>query len=103
MSEEQNGNGKSRLDRLEGLMELLITDHVKFSDEHNKLLTSQILLTDRIDKLTGTIEGLASSQDSLNVKMKELADSRKQTDERMNILIQMMDEWIRRHPLNPSA
>jgi hypothetical protein len=81
MNDEQNGNGKARLDRLEGMMELVIADHVKFSDEHNKLLTSQILLTDRMDKLTGT--------------MQELADSQKHTDENMGVLIQMMDEFIR--------
>jgi hypothetical protein len=27
-------NGASRMDRVERMMELLITDHVKFSDEH---------------------------------------------------------------------
>ena len=39
------------MDRLEHLMELVIADHVKFADEHNKLLTSQVLLTDGLDKL----------------------------------------------------
>ena len=45
----ENGSGESRLDRVEGLMALLIEDHVRFSDEHKQLLTSQILLTDRVD------------------------------------------------------
>jgi hypothetical protein len=31
MGDEQNGHGTSRLDRLEGLMQLLIDDHLKFS------------------------------------------------------------------------
>ncbi len=34
------------MDRLEKLMDLLITDHSAFSDEHRKLLTAQVLLTD---------------------------------------------------------
>jgi hypothetical protein len=47
MSDEQNGNGLSRLDRIERAIESLAND---FRDEHKRLLTSQILLTDRMDK-----------------------------------------------------
>jgi hypothetical protein len=36
----------SRLDRMEGLMPLLIDDHLKFSDEHNRLLKAQVVLTE---------------------------------------------------------
>ena len=43
----ENGSGESRLDRIEGLMELLIQDHIRFSDEHKQLFAAQILLTDR--------------------------------------------------------
>ena len=46
----ENGSGESRLDRLEGLMALLIDDHLKFSDEHKLLLTAQVVLTDRLDR-----------------------------------------------------
>ena len=79
--EEPNGHKDSRMDRLEKLMELVITDHVKFADEHNKLLTSQVLLTDRMDRLA--------------ISLQELAESQKHTDERMGVLIQMMDTFIR--------
>jgi hypothetical protein len=74
-------NGASRMDRVEQMMEMLITDHVKFSDEHKQLLTAQIVLTDRMDRLTTT--------------MQELAESQKHTDERMGVLVHMMDEFIR--------
>jgi hypothetical protein len=69
------------MDRVERMMELLITDHVKFSDEHKQLLTAQVILTDRMDRLTTT--------------MQELAESQKHTDERLGILVHMMDEFIR--------
>jgi hypothetical protein len=78
---EQNGYKNPRMDRLENLMELVIADHVKFADEHNKLLTAQVVLTDRMDKLT--------------VTMHELAESQRSTDARLNILVQMMDNFIR--------
>jgi len=65
MCDEQNGHGTSRLDRPEGLKQLLIDDHLKFSAEHKSLLTSQILLTDRMDKLVGTVENLAGEVEKL--------------------------------------
>ena len=91
MSDEQNGHGLSRLDRMEGLMELLINDHLKFSDEHTRLLTAQIVLTDRMDKLTEAMEQLVKSQ-------KELADQQKHTDARMDALIAVVDDLVRKRP-----
>ena len=67
--------------RVERMMELLTIDHVKFSDEHKQLLTAQVVLTDRMDRLTST--------------MQELAESQKHTDERLGVLVHMMDEFIR--------
>jgi hypothetical protein len=72
------------MDRMEGLLEMLIENHVKFADEHNKLLTSQILLTDSLSrhiKETGQ-------------HIKDLADSQKATEGRMTILIAMFDTFI---------
>lgn len=89
--DEQNGKGLSRLDRMEGLMQLLVDDHLKFSDEHNRLLTAQILLTDRMDRLTEAMQQLAVSQ-------KELAEQQKHTDARMDALIVVVDDLIRKRP-----
>ncbi len=69
------------MDRVEQMMELLITDHVKFSDEHKQLLTAQVVLTDRMDRLSTTRQ--------------ELAESQQHTDERMGVLVHMMDEFLR--------
>ena len=81
-------NGESRLDRLEGLMALLIDDHVQFREEHKQLLTAQILLTDRVDKLAVT----------LDTAIKELSASQRHTDERLNALIAVVDDLVRRRP-----
>ncbi len=91
MSEEQNGHGMSRLDRMEGLMQLLIDDHLKFSDEHNRLLTAQVLLTGRMGNLAETMQQLVKSQT-------ELAEQQKHTDSRMNALIAVVDDLIRKRP-----
>jgi hypothetical protein len=89
MADEQNGHGSPRLDRLEKLMELLIDDHVKFSDEHNRLLTAQVLLTEAQKRTDEKLAQLAQSQ-------KELYAAQKHTDERMDALIAVVDDLIRR-------
>ncbi len=89
--ESQNGNNSSRLDRLEGLMELLMDDHLKFQQEHRQLLTAQVLLTDRVEKLADTVETTVQA-------IASLAETQKHTDERLNALIHVVDDWIRRHP-----
>lgn len=91
MGDEQNGQGKSRLDRLEGLMELLIDDHLKFSDEHKKLLTAQVLLTEMQQRAEKRME-------QLDLKMAELAEAQKDTGERLNALIAVVDDLVRRNP-----
>jgi methyl-accepting chemotaxis protein len=112
MSDEQNGHGLSRLDRMEGLMHLLIDDHLKFRDEHKSLLTSQVLLTDRVDKLASTVADLASTtadlvsttgklsqrMDDLAETMKEVAEAQKHADQRMDALIAVVDGMIRKPP-----
>jgi ABC-type transporter Mla subunit MlaD len=126
MGDEQNGHETSRLDRVEGLMELLINDHLKFNEEHKSLLTSQVLLTDQMGKLVGTMGKLAGtmgtfagmmeaveekleklagitrevaeSQKDLSRSQKELSEAQKHTDERMNALIAVVDDLIRNRP-----
>jgi len=119
MGDEQNGHGVSRLDRMEGLMELLIEDHLKFRDEHKSLLTSQVLLTDRVDKLVSTTADLVATtadlvataadlvsttgklsqrMDDLAETMKEVAEAQKHADQRMDALIAVVDGMIRRPP-----
>ena len=76
---DENGPGQSRLDRMEGLMALLIEDHVRFDDEHKRLLTAQVVLTDRLDRF-----------------IKETAEAGKHTDGRLNALITIVDGIIRK-------
>jgi hypothetical protein len=89
MGDEQNGQAKSRLERLEHLMELLIDDHIKFSDEHNRLLKAQVLLTEAQERTDKKMAELAEAQ-------KSLTESQKQTEESMNALIRIVDDLIRK-------
>jgi hypothetical protein len=90
MMPEQNGS--SRLDRIERMLEMVAADHVRFQgrheafeEEHKRLLTAQVLLTDAMAKL---------------------AEAQRRTDERLeqvtqnlNALISVVDWIIRRPPL----
>jgi hypothetical protein len=69
------GNTERRLTRLEEFVEVLANEHIQFAEEHKRLLTAQVLLTDRMDKL---------------------AAAQVHTDERMGVLIRMMDDWTKR-------
>ena len=84
MSDQYSTNGPSRLDRLEGLMGLLIDDHLKFQQEHKQLLTAQVVLTDRLDRLAQTVDKLSEGQ--------------KHTDERLNALNAVVDDIVRKRP-----
>ena len=88
MCEQYSGNGQSRLDRMEGLMGLLVEDHVKFQEEHKLLLMAQVVLTDRVDRLAQT----------LDTAVREISEAQKHTDERLNALIAVVDDLVRKRP-----
>jgi hypothetical protein len=79
-----NENGSNRLDRIERILEMLVDDHVQFREEHKLLLTAQVVLTDRLDKVTDRLD--------------KLAEAGKATDERLNALITIVDGVIRNRP-----
>jgi hypothetical protein len=86
--EETNGEGKSRLDRIEELIErseirnaqqvtAKEAAHDRFNAQYQQLLTSQVLMTETMTKL--------------DIKMLE-------TTEKLDALIQTVDDWIRHNP-----
>ena len=90
MAEQDNGNpAESQLDRMEKLMELVIQDHLAFRDDLRQLLTAQVVLTERVDQLTQRVDQLVKS-------VQELRESQKDTDNRMNALIAVVDDIVRR-------
>jgi hypothetical protein len=92
---EQNGHNNPRMDRLEKLMDLLIADHLSFTGEHKRLLTAQVLLTDTVqqlaEKLKELAERTAEAQKRTHEQIRENADAQ-------NVLMRMMDDWIRNRP-----
>ncbi len=76
-----NPNGETRMDRMERLLEAYIQHneraHANFEREHKDLLTAQVVLSGHMDELS--------------VKMAEVTD-------KLNGLIGIMDDFIRRRP-----
>jgi hypothetical protein len=93
---ETNGNGESRLDRLERLMDLLITDHLTFTDEHKQLLTAQVILAGNMQELQAAQKKLQAAQEKLQAAQEKTDEQMKATDGRLSVLIQMMDGFIRK-------
>jgi hypothetical protein len=108
-----NGNGdekkpkpKSRLDRIEAALELMIGDHEDFRQEHKQLLKAQVLLVDAQAKSEEKLAALAAEQAKTEAKMKQLAEELRElshrTDERIAAMTSALGELMRRWPLPPS-
>jgi DNA repair exonuclease SbcCD ATPase subunit len=109
MSEGINGNER-RFQEISSLLEQLIN-----SQKH--LLQAQVILSDRQDRsdqllgkllehqettgsnlstLTVNVSALAENLSALVSRVQELAEGQKHTDERLNALIAVVDELVRR-------
>jgi len=97
---ETNGQGKSRLDRIEEMIERHEraneryraeneAAHARFAEEDKRLLTSQILMNDAMQKMLGAVERMADGMKSLELKMEE-------TTGKLNALIDTVDGVIRK-------
>jgi hypothetical protein len=117
-----NGNGheegkekrKSRLDRIEAAIELMIGDHEQLRQDYKQVLTAQVLLTDAQEKLTDAQGKLTDAQRKSEEKIAALAERMdrfatqqaerdRSLDARMDKLVNAVGELIRRMPLPPEA
>ena len=74
---QPNGDGLSRMDRVERVLEMLVDEHAVFQEEHKQLLKAQVVLTDRVDKL---------------------AEAQQHTEQRLSALIDVVDGIVRKRP-----
>lgn len=128
--EQNNGHDSSRLDRIEGMIEVLVNEHMDFAREHRQLLTAQVLLTDRIDRLTERLDRLAVRVDQVTSdvgrinerapyfddrlrqiddrldrvagQLGEIAEAQKRTDEKLKALIITVDKIVGNPPRQAS-
>jgi len=89
-----NGHDPDRLDRLEGLVEVLFNRHLEFEEEHRRLLTAQVVLNDQLQRLTERVN-------RLDERLDRVAELQAEGAKRLNALIATVDEIVRKRP--PSA
>ena len=90
---ETNGQGKSRLDRIEELIERQEraneAAHELFQAEDKRLLTAQILMN-------GAMQKMADGMTSLESRMESLAIALEETTGKLDALIETVDGIIRK-------
>jgi hypothetical protein len=82
-------NTETRIERLERLAVITLE-----SIQELREVQKQHAIT--LEKTNGRVS-------ALEVAMKEMAEAQKHTDESLGTLIKMMDEWIRRNPVQGGA
>ena len=85
-------NGSSRLDRIERVIELLVNNQVAIQEQHDddfkKLMTWQVLMQDKFEKLTVKVDTIAG-------KIDQQADKIEGVIERIDKLVIAIGELIR--------
>jgi len=98
MADQDNGHGKSRLDRIEGIIEALAGRQVLIEDEFARLLKAQVVM---VDAMTTMERRNDERQRQADERQRQADELNRQSDERLNGLIAIVDELIRRGPLPP--
>ena len=108
------GNGNGRIDRIEDALESLISNVASLTDvtrliagQFNRLAEAQIEIQDTVAELAEQVVALAENQRALaesqrtsreqtEEALRRLAEAQQHTDERLNALIDTVDDIIRR-------
>ena len=119
MGNPSNGAGNDRLDRIEQTLARLADDHAQFQEEHKQLqeehkhlLKAQVLMHDTLQTVIVRMGTLVDAQVQTNLRIieidarlvalaeaqKQASETQKHTDEKLNALIQVVDDFIRRRP-----
>ena len=94
-TDDNNGNSNSRLDRIERIVEVLANTQIEMQGDIRVLLTSQVLMTESIQKLTADVQKLTADVQELADSVHDLRDQAKQTDANLGVLLLTVDEIIR--------
>ncbi len=92
---ETNGHAKTRLDRIEEMIERQVlaneAAHERFEAEDKRLLTAQILMNEAMTKTNKVMTKMIGTMEKLETRML-------QSTEKLDALIRVVDGVIRRGP-----
>jgi hypothetical protein len=101
MADQDNGHGSARLDRIEGIIEALANRQALIEDEFARLLKAQVVMFDTMNSL-GELQRQSDERHRQADERQRQADERqRQADDRLNALIAIVDDLIRKGPLQP--
>jgi hypothetical protein len=93
---EENGTG--RLDRIERLLELLVSDHEQFRQDLKQLLIAQVLMQDNLEKLQKRTEENTRQLEIMREKDRDQDRRTAALDERVDKLVIAIGEFLRSRP-----
>jgi len=103
-----DASGNGRLDRLEGAVAILtsavgsLTDVTRvIADQVNRLAEAHIQTEENLAELAESQQRLAESQRVTEESIRQLTEAQHHTDERLNALIAIVDDLIRRRTPPP--
>lgn len=92
-------NGSRRLDRIERMIELLVNNQLAIQEQHDqdfkKLMTWQVLMQDKFEKLTVKMDGTTVNVEAITAKLDRQAELQAGLIERIDKLVIAMGEVIR--------
>jgi CII-binding regulator of phage lambda lysogenization HflD len=86
MNNGHNQDDRTRLDRVEAIVEALANNQDKMQDDMRILLRSQVFISETLDKF-------GKSMQQAGERIDQLAQAQQHTDERLNVLI----DYFQRH------
>ena len=80
----KSDNGRSRLDRIEAIIEAVAVRQADIEDEFRRLLRAQVVMVDNMGQLAA--------------EQVKLAEQQRNTEEKLHALIAVVDDIVRRTP-----
>jgi hypothetical protein len=88
-----NNGGNPRLDRIEGILETIVTVQRDMQQEHQMLLRAQVVQGEELRQHQDELRQLRNRTDE---KFQSLAESQQRVDDALAVLLATVDEIIRR-------
>ena len=86
---------RERLERLERMATSLVEVAKSHEQRLSKLEEVMITLAEQVSSHEGLMEEWRGKMDELRAVQAATSEQMKHTDERLNVVVKMMDEWIR--------
>lgn len=85
--ETNGGNYSARLDRIEGIIEAMATRQADIENDFSRLLTAQVVLTDRVNRIAQNLE-------QLGIRVEQLTAAQLRNEERFTAMGARIDNLV---------